>query len=155
MKQNCFFSKCCELSFMLKFSKKEAASLWLGLLFGPMSMGIEDPVQELLGHRLTPPLLGRYSRRVHQCFPLILHNHMSPRSKSHKVQGPTIHFGFPNIPSRSRLLNSLNQCFHFRNRERSTNSALRSLRSLGFPRRNHSTCPNIHCWNNHQCSRIC
>jgi hypothetical protein len=33
----------------------------------------QHPVQELLGHRLTPSLLRGNLRRVNQCLPFILH----------------------------------------------------------------------------------
>ena len=46
--------------------------LELGLLLGPIGLGRKDPVEQILRHRLTAPLLGRDARRVHQRLPFVL-----------------------------------------------------------------------------------
>jgi hypothetical protein len=46
--------------------------LELGLLLGPVGLGSQDPVEQLLRHWLATPLLRRDARRVHQRLPLVL-----------------------------------------------------------------------------------
>jgi hypothetical protein len=52
--------------------------LELGLLLGPIRLGSQDPVQQILGHWLAAPLLGRDARRVNQRLPFVLKVDVSP-----------------------------------------------------------------------------
>lgn len=60
-------------------------SLWLSLMLRPIRMGSQDSVQELLGNRLTPSLLGGNLCCVNQCFPFILQKPNMLYNKSWKL----------------------------------------------------------------------
>lgn len=53
-------------------SQRGRLRLELGLLLGPVGLSRQDPVEQLLRHRLATPLLWRDARGVHQRLPLVL-----------------------------------------------------------------------------------